>query len=72
MSGFEKETAMSPPSDESQAGAGASQSELAYGGESSIEALQRFEAECGWSDALRLFAEFGSATAAGADGNAND
>lgn len=63
---------MSPPSDESQAGVGVSQSELACGGESSIEALQRFEAECGWSDAPRLFAEFTAAAAAGADGNAND
>lgn len=63
---------MSYPSHDSQAGAGTSLSELAYGGESSIEALQRFEAECGWSDAPRLFAEFTSATAVGADGSAND
>ena len=63
---------MSHPSHESQAGAGASQSDLACGGESSIEALQRFEAECGWSDAPRLLAEFASAAAAGTDGNATD
>jgi hypothetical protein len=44
-------------SHEPHADVGVPQPELAYPGESSIEALQRFEAECGWSDAPRLLAE---------------